>query len=230
MYEQPSIYIGNLRVDEPVTTLTDLFISAVCFYAFYQISYKRDKNRLNNFSRFFFLSMGLATLIGGVVGHGFLYAFKYTNLDLPVSPWKLPGWFVSMLSIALIERASIEYASSLVKPSVTSTFKWINIIELITFMIITFTTMDFFFVEAHSAYGLVIVVTSFQTYVYLKRKTQASKLMLIGVGFSSLSAIIFMNEIAISKWFNHFDISHVFMTISAWYLYRGAMKMEYMNE
>jgi hypothetical protein len=32
-----------------------------------------------------------------------------------------------------------------------------------------------------------------------------------------------MNEIGISPWFNHFDISHVLMTASAYIFYRGAL-------
>lgn len=222
MYHQPSIYIGNLRFDEPVTTITDLVVSFICFYAFYQITTKREKNKINTLFKYYFLSMGIATSIGGIVGHGFLYAFNY-NEALEVSPWKLPGWLTSMFSVALIERASIEYARVLIKPRTGKFFAWMNIIELTTFVTLTFSTLNFFFVEVHSAYGLLIVVTSFQSFVYYKTKNRVSKLMLIAVGFSALAALIFMNEWGISKWITHFDISHVLMSISAIFFYKGAI-------
>lgn len=172
------------------------------------------------------MSMGIATTIGGIVGHGFLYAFSY-NEALSVSPWKLPGWITSMISIAMVERASIEYARKLIKPRVGKFFAWLNIIELTTFMIITFSTLNFFFVEVHSAYGLLVVVASFNLYVYIKTKSAGSKNYLIAVGISAISALIFMNELGFHMWFNHYDISHCMMTLAAWFFYRGSMKAIY---
>jgi hypothetical protein len=214
---QPSVEYFGIRIDEPVTTFTDLIVSAVCFYAFYQLHKISLKNKVHWNLKYYFLSMALATLIGGVIGHGFLYLFTFA--------WKLPGWLTSMFSIALLERASILYAKPLVKPRVGNFFAWMNIIELSTFVIVTFSTLNFFFVEVHSAYGLLVIVTSFNFVVYRKRKSEASKLFLIAVGISAISALIFMNEIGISKWFNHYDISHILMSVSAFVFYRGSLKM-----
>jgi hypothetical protein len=214
---QPSVEYFGIRIDEPVTTFTDLIVSAVCFYAFYQLHKISLKNKVHWNLKYYFLSMALATLIGGVIGHGFLYLFTFA--------WKLPGWLTSMFSIALLERASILYAKPLVKPRVGNFFAWMNIIELSTFVIVTFSTLNFFFVEVHSAYGLLVIVTSFNFVVYRKRKSEASKLFLIAVGISAISALIFMNEIGISKWFNHYDISHILMSVSAFIFYRGSLKM-----
>lgn len=100
-----------------------------------------------------------------------------------------------------------------------------NLIELSTFIIITFSTLYFFFVEVHSAYGLLFIVTSFNIVVYRKTKSEASKLFLIAVSISAISAVIFMNEWGFSKWFNHYDISHIFMSISAFIFYKGSLKM-----
>lgn len=221
-----SVECWGLRIDEPVTVVTDLMVSAVCFYAFYQISKHKSKVKLNQYLRFYFLSMGLATFLGGIIGHGFLYALPF-NESLAVSPWKLPGWLVSMFSIALLERASIEYSKPLiVKSSVFRFFAALNIVELTTFVIITFTTLNFFFVEVHSAYGLLIVTSGFNGYIYKQTKSRASKTALIAVGFSAISALVYMNEWGIHTWFNHFDVSHIFMTLSAWYFYRAAMVMD----
>ena len=214
---QPSIEIFGIRIDEPVTTFTDLIVSAVCFYAFYNLNKIPKRNKVHWNLKYYFLSMALATLIGGIIGHGFLYLFSFA--------WKLPGWLTSMFSIALLERASILYSKPLIKPRIGTFFTWMNILELTTFVIVTFSTLNFFFVEVHSAYGLLIIVTSFNLVVYTKRKSEASKLFLVAVGISAISALIFMNEIGISVWFNHFDISHILMSISAYIFYKGSMKM-----
>ncbi len=217
-FELTSIDILGIRVDEPVTTITDLFVSAVCYYAFYQIHTKTPNYKLNIYMKYYFLSMGLATTIGGLIGHGFLYLFSFA--------WKLPGWLTSMFSIALLERASIEFCRPQIRSrKVFIFFTWLNIIELLTFVTITFYTLNFFFVEVHSAYGLLIVVTGFQGTVYYHTRSNASRLALIAVAISAVSALIFMNEWGIHKWFNHFDISHMLMTASAWIFYKSAMAM-----
>jgi len=243
IFEQPSIFPFGLRIDEPVTTATDLLVSAVCFFAFYKLSSLKVRNRVQFYLRFYFLSMGIATLIGGVIGHGFLYLFeaqwqapewlvvflsKIVGQELMndvANPWKLPGWLTSMFSVALVERASIQYARPLINKRVGTFFAWLNIIELLTFVTITFATLNFFFVEVHTAYGFLIIVLSFNLVVYLKTKRQGSKLFLIAVAFSAIGALFFMNQWGISPWFNHFDISHVLMTFSAFYFYKGAMKL-----
>lgn len=223
-YEQPPIELFGITVLEPVTTFTDLIVAAICFYAFYRLSKLPITTKIHQYLRFYFLSMGIATTIGGLVGHGFLYLFSY-NVDLPVSPWKLPGWLTSMFSIALVERAAIAYAQPLISKRLGTFFAWLNIVELTTFVIITFVTLNFFFVEVHSAYGLLVVVTSFSAFVYAKTKSEGSKQFLIAVAFSAVGALFFMNEWGLSPWFNHFDISHVFLAFSAYYFYRGAMKI-----
>lgn len=223
---QPSVELLGIRIDEPVTTLTDLFVSAMCFYAFYRLSTIPNRNKMHTYLKVYFMSMGIATTIGGLVGHGFLYLFSY-NPELPVSPWKLPGWLTSMISIAMVERASIEYARKLIKPRVGTFFAWLNIIELITFIVITFSTLNFFFVEVHSAYGLLVVVASFNTYVFYRTRSVGSRNYLIAVGISALSALIFMNEWGLHQWFNHFDISHCLMTLSAYFFFRGSMAAIY---
>ncbi len=214
MIEQPSIFIYGLRLDEPVTTITDLFISAVCFYAYFRLTKLAGRQKLHQFLRFYFLSIGIATFIGGIIGHGFLYIFSF--------PWKLPGWLTSMLSIALIERASIEHARKLISPRLARTLAWLNVLELLTFMTLTFTYLNFFFVEVHTTYGLLIVVASLNIYIYYRTRNRGSKLFLIAVGFSALAALVFMNKWSIHMWFNYLDLSHVLLTISAIFFYKGS--------
>jgi hypothetical protein len=214
VYSQPSFELFGIQIAEPVTTLTDLIVTAVCGYAFNNLQKIPKQNNVHTYLKYYFLSMAVATAIGGLVGHGFFYLFAFA--------WKLPGWFTSMLSIALVERAAILYARKLVRPWVGSLFAALNIIELLTFVTITFITLDFFFVEVHAAYGLLLVVSSFSTVVYLKTKSRGSLLFLVAVSFSAVGALFFMNQWGVGPWFNHIDISHLFLAGSAWLFYRGS--------
>ncbi len=239
-FELTKIFIGGLRIDEPVTVFTDLIVSAVCFYAYYRLTTFPIKNKVHLYLKYYFLSMGIATFIGGVVGHAFLYAFESqwelsqgwiefvkqilpeNKLNAAANPWKLPGWLTSMFAVMLVERASIEYARKIIKPAIGTFFAWFNVFELIFFIVITFSTLNFFFVEVHTFYGFMIIVLSFNVIIFYKTRSKGSARFLLAVGFAALAALFFMNEWAIHKWFNHLDISHTFMAISAYMFYRGS--------
>jgi hypothetical protein len=197
---------------------TDLIVSAVCLTAYYKLRKKELAGKTQGFFRSYFLLMGLATFFGGVIGHGFLYAFSFA--------WKLPGWILSMFSIALIERSSIENARPLVDARIGKFFLILNIIELLTVMSITIYTLNFKWVELHSGYGLLAVVLTFHGFVYLKTRNKGSGSIIIGVGFASMAALIFMNEISPHIWFNHIDLSHVLIAVAAQFFFRGALKLE----
>ena len=49
--EQPSIFIYGLRLDEPVTTITDLIFSAVCFYAYFRLTKLAERQILHQYLR-----------------------------------------------------------------------------------------------------------------------------------------------------------------------------------
>lgn len=215
---QPSIDLFGIRVDEPMTTATDLLVSAVCFYAFWQLQKARLPGRTQLYFRGYFLLMALATSLGGLIGHGFLYALTFS--------WKLPGWIVSMLSVALIERSSIEHAKKLVSPKVGIFFLVLNLVELATIMTVTMTTLDFRWVEFHSGYGLLGVVLPFHFFVWYRTRNKGSATIMLAVLIASCAALIFMNKLSIHTWFNYLDISHVVMALAAWVFYRGALKLQ----
>lgn len=210
-----SVELFGIRIDEPVTVLTDLLVSAVCFFAFNDLRKRKLPGRTQLYFRLYFLLMAIATFLGGLIGHGFLYALSF--------PWKLPGWIISMLSVALIERSSIERAKPLIEPRVARFFLILNIIELITIMTVTMWTLDFKWVEFHSGYGLLGVVLPFHAYTYYKTRDPGSKVVIIAVGIASFAALIFMNKISLHEWFNHLDISHTIMAIGGYVFYRGAL-------
>jgi len=235
--DKTQIIISGITILEPVTTLTDLVIAAVCFYAWFKLNKKSVNNIAFKYYNYFFLTMGIATLIGGIIGHGFLYAFEFKG-HMPewasgsvlvwlnkaaLIGWKIPGWLTSMISIWLLERASIEYAKQKINnKSFIKFLKVANIIELVTFMFLAFYTLNFRFVEIHSGFGLLAINLPLHTYIYYTTKQQASKIILWAIFASVVSAIVFKNQISIDKWFNHYDISHIFMALSAYIFYKAA--------
>lgn len=215
---QPSIYPFGIRIDEPMATITDVLVSAVCFYAFYKLRQKDLRGRSQWYFRYYFLLIGIATFLGGVIGHGFLYALSFA--------WKLPGWIISMISVALIERSAISHARRLIRPGVVRFFLVLNIVELLTIMTITMTTMNFFWVQVHSAYGLLVVVFSFHAYTFYRTKDKGSLTILWAVGVTAVASLVYMNKYSLHTWFNYLDLSHVLLAIASYVFYMGALKLE----
>jgi len=215
---QPDIYIWGIRILEPVTTLTDLLVGAVCFYAYWRIQKEKLSGKNILYMKYYFLTMGFATCIGGLIGHGFLYAVN--------EHWKLLGWYISMVSIALIERSAIGHASRFVSSRYQKIFMTINILELLLFMALTAYTLHFRFVQVHSFYGLLVIVFSFHLFTYLKSKDIGSKLMVQSVLILSVAAFIFNYPIVINEWFNHRDFAHILMAIGSIMFLKGTLNYE----
>ena len=234
-----SIFILGIEVQEPIASLTDLVVSAVCFYAFYKLQKRGEKEKTFVYFKFYFLIMGIATFLGGVLGHAFFYAIKSglsetVNIEIFGNSyvyklgyiWKLPGWVTSMFSIMFVERASIEHTKLIIKPKLIKTLRVVNILELLTFLTLTLITLDFSFVEFHSGYGLMFVVLSLQSYLFYKTRNEASKTILIGIAFAAVAALFFMNEIDFHQWFNHLAVSHSLMAIAAIFFFKGVQKID----
>ena len=216
-----TIYISGIRIDEPIVTATDLLVSFLCFLFFFRIHKSRKKEKVFLYFKIYFLTMGIATFLGGIIGHAFMYSFSFY--------WKLPGWITSMISIMFMERAAIEHTRIWLSDSLVKIFGIVNIIEFLTFLTLTIVTLDFFFVEFHSGYGLMFVVLSLEGFLYIKTKNAASKLILFGVAFAALAALFFMNKISPHQWFNYLSVSHVLMAVAATFFYEGAKRIDMKN-
>ncbi len=215
MTAQPSIFPFGIRIDEPVTTATDVLVGITCLVCAYKLRPLSNGSLLHRQVLLYFFLMGVATLLGGIIGHGFLYALGFF--------WKLPGWLLSMVAVNLLERVMIHFSAARLSPAMLRFFSVFNIIELMIFMGLAFGTLDFLYVQIHSTYGFLVVVFSFCVYNYRKNHyPEVMKNMMTGVGWIFLCAVVFVARISLSKWFNHADLAHLFMFIGAIYFYRGS--------
>jgi hypothetical protein len=214
---QPLIELFGLVLHEPVTALTDVLVAIICFVAYLKLNALPQRSQVQGLFKYYFLSMSIATFLGGVFGHALI---DYMPFYI-----KLPGWITSMLSVALLERAVIQYSRKWINPKIGAFFSKLNIVELLAFLILSLVTLNFQFVLIHAAYGMAIVVTGFAGFVYYKERNMGSKQILYAVLVSTIGAFFFVFKIGLDKWFNHVDISHVFMMIASVLYYRGARNL-----
>lgn len=212
------IDVFGLMVLEPYTVLTDLIITTVCIYAWIKLKAKSKNNQVVQLMRYFFISMGLATAVGGILGHGLLY---FTGLQ-----GKIPGWFISMISVAFFERAAIAHSRPLMHNQLGKFFSILNYVELLCFMILSAITLKFIYVEIHAVYGLFGMVFFLEIFVYKKRRDRGSVFIFAGTFFAAASALSHALRIGINEWFNHNDVSHIGMAISVYFYYLGASTLK----
>ncbi len=214
-FEKTSIDLFGLLILEPVTALTDLLVTGVCLYAFLKLKTSNASVRL---LRYYFLTMAIATAYGGIVGHAFMHYLDFG--------WKVPGWLMSMVSVALLERSAITHAKPLLTQKQGNFFTWLNSIELLILIIIVLVTLNFKFVEVHAAYGLLVIVLSFEAYIFKMNRSESSILFLAATGVAALAAIVHLSQFSIHTWFNHLDLSHVLMAGSACVFFLAGRKVE----
>ena len=216
-YIQPSIELFNIRIDEPVTTLTDLIFAAVCFFFFFRIMNHAGSGKIRIHFMYFFLTLGLSAFFGGLLGHAFLYGIS--------APWKLVSWIFTLVSVGIMTQALIEISNTLIKPFYSRMVTWINLLFLLMALFYTIWTLDFIAVKYYTTFGMLAVVGSLSYLIYQKTGSRGVVSLMIAVGIGLVSVVVFSYEWGFSPWFNHNDISHVILTISALILYKGASQL-----
>lgn len=212
------IELFGIRIDEPIVTLTDLLVSFFCFLYFFKMRQENKKEKVYLYFKYYFLIMGLATTFGGLIGHAFYYEFS--------KAWKLVGWIISMFAIMLIERGAIEHTRIVLNKKYVKILGVVNIIEFLIFLGLVFYTLDFFYVQLHSGYGLMFVVLVIEFMLFLKTKNLSTQYIMAGLGFAALSALVFATEFSIHRWFNYLSISHTLMAVATIFIYGGVKRIE----
>ena len=213
-YVQPSVEFMNVRIDEPITTATDLILAAICFYAFFRIKKEETYGRVKKYFKDYFLTLGLGALFGGLFGHAFLYR---------LSPeWKLVSWIFTLCSVAFMAHALLEVAKPMVKPHVTRLIVRFNLLILAVAFFYTLWSLAFSPVKYYTIFGMVVVGGSLSYFIYQRTACRGVVKIVGAVAIGLLSALIFSYELGISPWFNHNDISHVILSYSAFVMHKGA--------
>jgi hypothetical protein len=217
LFKQPSVEVFHVRVDEPVTTVTNIILAAICFYAFFRIAQPGGAEKIRGYFKYYFLTLGLGALFGGLLGHAFLYS---------LSPaWKLLSWVLILFSVAILAHALAEMARPVIKPAFCRLVRWLNLLILFTALLVTSLTLEFSTVKYYSIFGMVVIVGSMSYILYRRTGNRAMVMLLMAVGIGSVSAVVFATGWGVSPWFNHKDISHLIISISVLFIYKGAARI-----
>jgi hypothetical protein len=191
------IAIGDFVIFEPTTVVTDVIISAICFFCFLKL-----KTHPKNYWHLFFLFFGLSTFLG---------AFSHALFEIHEGIGYKSFW----LSMQLFNGLAVLFAQQ-------STFnkKWnkLFLIQLFVFAFSVFVFQKFLIVIINNALSLIPIMI----YQYRVAKTNKGSLYIAnGILISFATALIHGFKISFHTFFNYNDIAHLFIMLSLYTMYYG---------
>lgn len=211
-WQNPSIELFGLRIDEPITTFTDLIVAFIGFMAFYNTR-AENNSRTVTFYRYFFLFTAISTLVASFIGHAFAY---YIGFE-----YRMIGWIFGIIGVTIAQFAVLFHAREIIGENWFKIIVAINFIELVFISIILAIYRSFAIVEVQAGFGLVIIVLIIESVYYSKTKSELSLKMIYGITLTILAVIVHVAKLVISNWFNHMDLGHILMAVALYVMYKG---------
>jgi hypothetical protein len=212
--QNPSIELFGIRIDEPVTAGTDLIVALIGIWGYFKIAKQKNLKHVSIYA-LFFLGTGVSTMIAGIIGHAFLYRFGYEA--------KMIGWVLGIIGTCFAQFAAVHHVKNSIGEKAFRLLLKICYLEVIVSMAILILKPSFLVVICHTAFGLLLMVTVLESVNYSKTRSKLSLMMIYGVGLAVAAIIVHTCKIAVSKWFNHLDISHVFLGLSLYVMIKGVL-------
>lgn len=211
-YQNPTIYLGSIRIDEPITVLTDLLVVGVCFFSFLKTRGNGQSTAIKLY-RWFILTTGISTFVSAIIGHAFLYSFDFNA--------KIFGWVTGIGCIIFAQFAALHHSREIIGEKNFRLLSWLNTAEIVLAFILLFVVFSFVIVEIHSALGLILTVVVLESIVYKQTKSELSKGFIIGIAIAVLAILCHIFKLAISVWFNHMDLSHIIIAVAIYKMHQG---------
>ncbi|MBI1221401.1 MAG: hypothetical protein GC180_02260 [Bacteroidetes bacterium] len=201
-----------------MTTLTDVILAAFIFNWYLQLRKLNGESGTRKLLLRHFLFLSIATFLGGVMGHGFLYVF---------GPYgKLPGFALSIIAVFMLELAVIRLSGSHLKPGFYRALYSLALAISLSCLTLSFWSPKFVWVAFQSTFGL-LFVTGGLSWMMIRKRIFRDAFVQIwrGIAFSIAAALVFAFRYDFHVWFNHKDFSHIFLILSSWFIFKGAKNL-----
>lgn len=198
-------------LNEPITSLTDIFLSALAFLFFFSLK-KTSVSEWTNKWAYFFLLFAISTLIGSLA-HGLRSYYTEPQFQIIWLTMNCLGLLSSHFSII----ASVIYCNF--EPKTKQNI--ILITTLLTFLFIGLCILrnNFVLVKIYAGVGLLFLLVAHLIKINSFKK--GNRYLIFSVLCALITLLIHSTKFSLSIWFNYKDISHVIMMISLYLIYTG---------
>lgn len=218
--EITQIMIGGVLIQDPMTLLTDLILAAQCLILAFWLWQKGNHQPVARWIVGFFVMLGIGSIEGGIVNHGWYYLFG--------PGWKLPMVLIVGSSLPFLMVANAISIQPLLPAHTFRLLLFVIALEFVGFLIYLTTlpieTIDFKSMVPHLAVGLLLFVTMIQVYALNKDPHPARNLMLWGIVALVPVGIVNILKISPDKWFNMYDLVHVLLMLPIYLFYRAGLR------
>jgi hypothetical protein len=202
------VNIFNITLLEPGTLISDLALALACFLFFRTIR-RIACTKYHHQLSYFFLFMAFSSLFGAIA-HSF---YLYTGKSLHYITWILSGISVFFIEFSVSSNINNEKAKNLLLMIVK--------VKLLIFFIISSVFLNFFFVKLNTAIGFLGIVFPIILFQSIKFEIKSYWMILAGIVLAIIPALLHMENYEIAQMFNMNDISHFFLIVCVYLIYRG---------
>ncbi|MBN1251040.1 MAG: hypothetical protein JXR51_08745 [Bacteroidales bacterium] len=199
----------NLKLIEPGAFITDVFIAIAGLIFYIKIKKLAPIEKEYLYFRYFFLFMGISTLVAAFAHLFYLYAGK--NLHLI-------AWVFTALSTYFFDRAVlINWKNKIVKNTI---WHFINI-QFLVFLVLISWYKNFDIVTANTVLSLLIIAVPILFVLFFKQNQKGNILIITGILSSAIPALIFKSPYKFMNFLTAKDISHLIIAVCLFYIYLG---------
>lgn len=215
--QETNILLSGIRIDEPVTVLTNLILSVFSFYFYFHLGkLKTIGTNLSKYWRLFFLFIAIANTIAAFT-HGFKSYFSkedYYYVWMIMNMAGIPASYFLLLT-------NLESAS--ITQRLKTNLQFIAALLTISLVIFMYLINDISLVKVNA--GLVILITLFAHLITYRKGLPGSKLILRGFIVSILTLFVHTMRLSIHDYLNYKDISHIIMNIGLYIIFLGVVEV-----
>lgn len=215
MVEVTFIELRGLMIQDPMTLFTDLLLGIQCLYYAWRLR-GSQATELGGFF-WFFLLMGIGSIEGGFVNHGFYYLLG--------PGWKSPMVLIIGLSLSCLQWASLASGKEHITPRVFRVLRLLIVLQWIGFLIylsrFPLGEIDFKMLVPHLFIGLFVFVLILQAYFYFLDRRPSRQWLMAGVLAIIPAGLVTVLRYSPDKWFNQFDLVHVLLIPAMWLMWKS---------
>jgi len=218
--EVTQIMIGGFLVQDPMTLLTDLILGFQCLGMALFLLNKEKQTTESRLIALFLLMLGIGSIEGGIVNHGWYYLFG--------PGWKLPMVLIVGTSLPFLMMGNLYSIRSLIASRTFKALMWVVALEYIGFLVFLTTlpleSIDFKAMVPHLAIGLLLFVTLVQLFAIKRDPHSARNLMLWGMATLVPVGIVNLLKFSPDKWFNMYDLVHVLLMVPMYLFFLSGLR------
>lgn len=198
-------------VYEPVTFITDVMVSVLCFYFVRRTKTEEEEPVLLNW-RYFFLFMGISTFLGGLV-HGF---FPFHDTLAGQLVWGASHMLSSVTLFFAQSTAVCRVRTNKLLYRFLLSLMYVQL--LLTFIAIVF-VQNFGVMIISLAIGYLPLLIFY--IVRALRGEIASRWISLGILLSLSTGVVFLAKFSFCEWFNFNDIAHMIFLLGFTAIFQG---------